>query len=67
MLTVHRQQHSFSTHEQMFLWKCQSFWDRKLSRPGRGGLKPPKLRIHAECSNLLSYQGQISHDTDYVE
>ena len=31
MLTVHRQQHSFSTHEQMFLWKCQSFWDRKFS------------------------------------
>ena len=29
MLTVHGQQHSFSTHEQMFLWKCQSFWDRK--------------------------------------
>ena len=29
MLTVHGQQHSFSTHEQMFLWKCQSFCDRK--------------------------------------
>ena len=23
MLTVRRQQHSFSTHERMFLWKCQ--------------------------------------------
>ena len=29
MLTVLGQQHSFSTHEQMFLWKCQKFWDRK--------------------------------------
>ena len=29
MLTVRGQQHSFSTHERMFLWKCQSFWDRK--------------------------------------
>ena len=29
MLTVRGQQHSFSTHERVFLWKCQSFWDRK--------------------------------------
>ena len=28
-LTVHVQQHSFPTHGRMFLWKCQSFWDRK--------------------------------------
>ena len=28
-LTVHRQQHSFSTHKRIFSWKCQSFWDRK--------------------------------------
>ena len=25
MLTVRRQQHSFSTHDRMFVWKCQSF------------------------------------------
>ena len=29
MLTLRGQQHSFSTHERVFLWKCQSFWDRK--------------------------------------
>ena len=29
MLTVRGQQHSFSTHERVFLWKCQRFWDRK--------------------------------------
>ena len=29
LLIVHGQQHSFSTHQWMFLWKCQSFWDRK--------------------------------------
>ena len=29
MLTVHGQQHSFSIHERMFLWKCQIFWDKK--------------------------------------
>ena len=29
LLTMRGQQHSFSTRERMFLWKCQSFWDRK--------------------------------------
>ena len=29
MLTVCVQQHSFSTHERMYLWICRSFWDRK--------------------------------------
>ena len=30
MLTVCVQQYSFSTHKRMmFLWKCQSFWDKK--------------------------------------
>ena len=54
MLTVRGQQHSFSTHERMFLWKCQSFWERRCFDL-RG---TPKLRIHAECSNHLGYQGQ---------
>ena len=56
MLTVHGQQHSFSTHERMFLWKCQSFWDRKSL--DLRGTRTPNLGIHAECSNHLSYQGQ---------
>ena len=30
MSTVHRQQHSFSTHERMFLWK---FLRKKMSQP----------------------------------
>ena len=29
MPTVRGQQHSFSTHDWMFLWKCQRFWNRK--------------------------------------
>ena len=57
MLTVHRQQHSFSTHERMFLWKRQSLWDRKCL--DLRGSQTPNLRIHAECSNHLSYRGQI--------
>ena len=56
LLTVRGQQHSFSTQERMFLWKCQSFWDRKCL--DRGGTRTANLRIHAECSNHLSYQGQ---------
>ena len=55
MLTVRGQQHSFSTHERMFLWKCQSFWDRKCL--DRKGTRTPYLLIHAECSNHSSYQG----------
>ena len=56
MLTVRGQQHSFSAHERVFLWKCQSFWDRKCL--DLRGTRTPNLRIHAECSILLSYQGQ---------
>ena len=29
MLTVRMQHHSVSTHERVFLWNCQSFWDGK--------------------------------------
>ena len=54
MLTVRGQKHSFSTHERMFLWKCQSFWERRCFDL-RG---TPNLLIHAECSNYLGYQGQ---------
>ena len=39
MLTVRGQQHSFSTHERMFLGQCQSFWDRKCLGLSGGG--PP--------------------------
>ena len=45
-----------STHERMFLWKCQSFWNRKCL--DLRGTRTPHLRINAECSNYLSYQGQ---------
>ena len=43
MLTVHGQQHSFSTHEYMLLWKCQSFWE-KMSRP------------EGDCTGWLQFQ-----------
>ena len=55
--------HSYSTHERVFLWKCQSFWDRKCL--DLRGTRTPNLRIHAECSNLLSYQGH-THTHTYI-
>ena len=56
ILTMRGQQHSFSTHERKFLWKCRSFRDRLCIDPR--GTRTPNLRIHAEYSDYLSYQGQ---------
>ena len=49
MSTVRGQQHSFSTHERMFLRKCQRFWDRKCL-----DLRETRTPNHRECSNHLS-------------
>ena len=38
------------------LVKCQSLWNRKCL--DLRGTRTPNLRIHAECSHHLSYQGQ---------
>ena len=40
---------------------CESFWDRKCL--DLRGTQTPNLWIHAQCSNLLRYQGQhlLSH------
>ena len=51
-----RQQHSFPTHEREFLWQCKSFWNRTCLDPRVTWT--PSLRIHAECSNLLSCRDQ---------
>ena len=56
ILIVRRQPHSFATHERMFLWKCRSLWDRKCL--DLRGTRTPNLRINAECSKHLIYQGQ---------
>ena len=47
-----REQHSFSTHEQVFLGKCQSFWDRKC--PDLRWTRTPIRRIHIRARHLLS-------------
>ena len=40
-----RQQHSFSTHERVFLWKCQSFWVVAINR-----LKDPPTRLKMDTT-----------------
>ena len=54
MLSVRGQQHSFSTHERVFMWKwkCQRFWDRKCLDLGGGGLEPPAFGF---MPNALTY------------
>ena len=54
MLTVHGQQHSFSTHERVFLGKCQSFWNRKCLDLRE--TRTPNLWIHAECVYMCSWK-----------
>ena len=53
MLTVRGQQHSFATHELVFLWKCQKFWDRKCL--DLMGTRTPNLRIHDGLSVTPTY------------
>ena len=52
MLTVLGKQHSFLTHERVFLGQCQSFWDRKCldlrgTRPPIFGYMPNALTCWA--------------------
>ena len=55
MSTVRGQQHSSSTRTDVLV-KVTKFWDRKSL--DLRGTRTPNLRIHAEWSNYLSYQGQ---------
>ena len=59
MLTVRLQQHTFSTHEQVFLWKCQNFWDRKCldlrGTPPTFGFMPNALAIWAIGARRLLF------------
>ena len=61
LLTVLRQQHSISTHERMFVWKCRRFRDRKCldlrgTRTPIFGLMPNALTTWAiRVRQLLSH------------
>ena len=57
MLIVRGQQPSFSTHERVFLWKCQSFRDSKsVIEPPTFGFMPNVLTYWAiRARHLLSH------------
>ena len=64
MLTVRRQQHSFSRQERMFLWKCQSFWNRKCC--DLRATRTPILRGICICIYMyLSNRSQSVNYNDY--
>ena len=65
MLIVHRQ-HSFSTHEPMFLRKGWSFQDKKCLGPGVTWT--PDLWIHVECFTLWATGASLwlSHVLEYI-
>ena len=56
MLTVSGQQHSFSTHERMFLWKCRRFRDRgELEFPTFGFIPNDLTTCAIRARQLLSH------------
>ena len=59
MFTVRGRQHSFSTHERVFSWKCQSFWDRKyLDLRGTGA---PTLTFEFMPNSLTYWAIRARH------
>ena len=66
------QQHWILTHEQVFLWKCQSFWNRKCldlrgTRPPTFGCMPNALTYWAiRATQLLSHILNTSSGGIYI-
>ena len=59
ILTVRGQQQSFSTNVRMFLWMCQSFWDRKCL--DLRGLEPlPEPKPNSDYSGVLNRSVEIN-------
>ena len=65
MLTVRGQQHSFSTHERMFLWKCQDFETENVST--WGGLEPPTFGFMPNALTIWAIRARhlLSHVVEY--
>ena len=62
MSTVCGQQHSFSTHERVFLWKSQSFWDRKCL--DLRGTRPPTFGSNLTCDWLSIVWAYSKQETE---
>ena len=65
MLTVPRQQQSFSTHEWMFLWKCEVFEAENVST--WGGLEPPIFGFMPNYLTIWAIRAKhlLSHVFEY--
>ena len=57
------QQHSFSTHQRIFLWKCRSFWDRKCLN--LRGTWTPTFRFMPNAPTIWAIRPRhlLSHDS----
>ena len=62
MLTVCGQQHSFSTHERVFLWKCKSFLETENVWTW-GGLEPPTFGFMPNALTIWAIRARhlLSH------
>ena len=65
MLTVHGQQHSFFTREQMFFRRCQSFETENVST--LGGLEPPTFGFMPNALTIRAVRARhlLSHLFEY--
>ena len=61
MLTVPGQQHSFSTHEGVLLWKCQSFWDKTRCNGILRIISSTKHTHWTDIVCLLTHRGRVTH------
>ena len=63
MLTVRGHQHSFSTQDRTFFWKCQSFWEWKcLDMRGTQIPKPIMTYCSACILHLIQLTYNINHE-----
>ena len=65
MSTVRGHQHSFLTHERMFLWKCRRF-RKKMSRP-EGDSNPPTFEFMPNAPTTWAIRDRhlLSHVFEY--
>ena len=65
LLNVRGNKHSFLTHEPVFVWNCQRFWERKCL--DLKGTRRPSLQIHANALTICAIRARhlLSHIFKY--
>ena len=66
MLTMRGHQHSFSTHERLFLWKCQSFFEAE-NVSTCGGIESPSIGLIPNAITIWVIRAiyLLSHGFEY--